>query len=250
MDATALRQAGSWLWQGLNQLLWPAVCLNCGRWIADADGHLCRVCWGDLLSRAAGNACRRCGRDASAYGMLQGACGACRDEGLHFDGIARAGVYGGVIQELILRFKNGCTDLDGVMATLIRATFDGSGFARDIDRVVAVPLHWRRRLARGYNQSAILAKSLRAGGLSLSADLVRIRHTKQQPAMASPASRRRNVAGAFAVRKGHRFAGRRVCLVDDVKTTGATLNECARVLKEAGAIQVYAVVLAVAGQGN
>jgi len=182
--------------------------------------------------------------------MLQGACGACRDEDLHVDGIARAGVYGGVIRELILRFKNGRTDLDGVMATLVAATFDGSGWQDDVDLVVPVPLHWRRRLARGYNQSAILAGSLRARGLGLSTDLVRIRHTKQQPAMASPASRRRNVAGAFAVRKGHPFAGRRICLADDVKTTGATLNECARVLKEAGAQRVYAVVLAVAGQEN
>jgi len=245
-----VQQTASWLWRGVNQLLWPAVCLNCGRGIVEADGHLCRLCWDDLLSRAAGSPCPRCGRDTSRYGMLQGACGACRGEPLQFDGIARAGVYGGVMQELILRFKNGCTDLDSVMATLIAATFDGSGWGSGVDMVVPVPLHWRRRLARGYNQSAILAKSLRAGGLSLSADLVRIRHTKQQPAMVSAASRRRNVAGAFVVRRGHRFAGRRICLVDDVKTTGATLNECARVLKEAGAARVYGAVLAVAGQGN
>jgi predicted amidophosphoribosyltransferase len=56
------------------------------------------------------------------------------------------------------------------------------------------------------------------------------------------------VAGAFAVRRGHRFAGRNICLVDDIKTTGATLNECAKTLKETGAAKVFAVVLAVAGQ--
>ena len=66
--------------------------------------------------------------------------------------------------------------------------------------------------------------------------------------MVSDAARARNVAGAFAVRRGHRFAGRAVCLVDDIKTTGATLNECAKTLKEAGASQVFALVLAVAGQ--
>jgi predicted amidophosphoribosyltransferase len=79
-------------------------------------------------------------------------------------------------------------------------------------------------------------------------DLARIRYTKSQPAMASPAARARNVAGAFAVRRGHEFTGRSICLVDDIKTTGATLNECAKTLKEAGASKVFALVLAVAGQ--
>lgn len=66
--------------------------------------------------------------------------------------------------------------------------------------------------------------------------------------MVSPAARARNVAGAFAVRKNHHFAGKNLCLIDDVKTTGATLNECAKMLKQAGAQSVFAIVLAVAGQ--
>ena len=66
--------------------------------------------------------------------------------------------------------------------------------------------------------------------------------------MVSAAARARNVAGAFAVRYGHGFAGAKICLVDDIKTTGATLNECARTLKEAGASRVFGLVLAVAGQ--
>lgn len=66
--------------------------------------------------------------------------------------------------------------------------------------------------------------------------------------MTSAAKRARNVAGAFAVRRGHNFGGRSICLIDDIKTTGATLNECAQVLKAAGASRVFALVLAVAGQ--
>jgi predicted amidophosphoribosyltransferase len=66
--------------------------------------------------------------------------------------------------------------------------------------------------------------------------------------MASPTARAKNVAGAFAVRRRNTFANRRICLVDDIKTTGATLNECAKTLKEAGASKVFALVVAVAGQ--
>ena len=68
--------------------------------------------------------------------------------------------------------------------------------------------------------------------------------------MPSPAARARNVAGAFAVRNGHPFVGRKSCLVDDIKTSGATLNECAYILKQAGASKVFALVLAVAGQST
>jgi predicted amidophosphoribosyltransferase len=68
--------------------------------------------------------------------------------------------------------------------------------------------------------------------------------------MISPAARARNVAGAFAVRKGYCYAGRKICLVDDIKTSGATLNECSSVLKRAGASKVFALVLAVAGQST
>jgi predicted amidophosphoribosyltransferase len=103
-------------------------------------------------------------------------------------------------------------------------------------------------MIRGYNQSSVMARTLKQKSIKINTDLVRIRRTKQQPAMASLAQRAANVAGAFAVRRGHSFTGRNVCLIDDIKTSGATLNECAKTLKSAGAEKVFALVLAVAGQ--
>ncbi|MFA5240075.1 MAG: ComF family protein [Phycisphaerae bacterium] len=234
--------------QGLNQLLWPAVCSNCKKSICETDNALCKKCWDELLFCTAGDYCRRCGRDASRYAFVNGACPNCQDNQIHFDRIARSGVYADALQQMILSFKNGRTELDLTLGFLANSALAGGGFYNEIDFLVPVPLHWTRRLIRGYNQSLVLAKKLKHPKAKIRMDLVRIRRTKPQPAMASPAARARNVAGAFAVRKGYKFAGKNVCLIDDIKTTGATLNECAKILKEAGASKVFALVLAVAGQ--
>ena len=243
-----ITRVSSLAWQGLNHLLWPAVCSNCGDRILVAHEDLCGRCWGQLLTCTAGDYCPRCGRDASKYGLVAGACAACREQEIHFDGIARAGVYAEALQQMILAFKHDRTELAYVLAPLADAALQGSRFYNDIELLVPVPLHWTRRLLRGYNQSHLIARHLKHPSARISTDLVRIRRTKAQPVAATLPARVRNVAGAFAVREGHRFTGRTVCLVDDIKTTGATLSECARVLKEAGAARVYALVLAVAGQ--
>lgn len=235
-------------WRGLNQLLWPCRCDTCHEPISDTEGGLCRTCWDELLTCTAGDYCPRCGRDASRYGLVEGACGACRDEEFHFDGIARAGVYGEALQRMILAFKHDHSELASVLAPLAEAALEGSSFCTHIDLLVPVPLHWTRQVLRGYNQARLIAERIHPPRARISTDLVRIRRTRAQPQAATPAARARNVADAFVVREGHEFGGRTVCLVDDIKTSGATLSECARVLKEAGAAKVYALVLAVAGQ--
>ncbi len=149
---------------------------------------------------------------------------------------------------MILAFKNGRTELDSVLGFLANSTLQGSGFFNDIELIAPVPLHWTRRLRRGYNQSGVLARRLGHQSAKITTNLVRTRRTKAQPTMISAVARAKNVAGAFAVRRGHDFASRNICLIDDIKTTGATLNECAKVLKQAGASRVCALVLAVADQ--
>jgi len=243
-----VKQAGTLAVQGLNQLLWPAVCINCHESICETDNNLCQDCWDLLMACTGADYCRRCGRDASRFALLEGTCPDCQGKEIHFDHIARTGVYGQSLQKMILAFKNGRTELDMVLAFLADSSLQGSGFYDDIDIFVPVPLHWSRRLFRGYNQSHVLVKKLKNSAGKISTDLVRIRRTKSQPTMASPAARAKNVAGAFAVRYGHNFVRRKVCLVDDIKTTGATLNECAKTLKQVGASKVFALVLAVAGQ--
>ncbi|OHB76008.1 MAG: hypothetical protein A2Z25_21910 [Planctomycetes bacterium RBG_16_55_9] len=243
-----LKRAGDFALQGFHQLLWPAVCANCRQDICQTEYGLCQDCWDGLLACTGSDYCRRCGREASRFGVVEGACPDCQGKDMRFDRIARAGIYGRSLQELILAFKNGRTELAPVLAFLANSALQASDFFREIELFVPVPLHWSRRIRRGYNQSHVLAGRLTHPIAAINTDLVRIRRTTAQPTMTSFAARVRNVAGAFAVRKGHRFAGRRVCLLDDIKTSGATLNECASVLKQAGATKVFALVLAVAGQ--
>ena len=242
------KQAGDFALHGFNQLLWPSVCINCRGSICETDNGLCNQCWSQLIACTGADYCRRCGRDAGKAGQVEGACPDCQGKEIHFDQIARAGIYSQGLQTMILAFKNGRTELDKILGFLAHSALQGSGFNKEIELFVPVPLHWSRRLLRGYNQSHILVKKLNHPATQISTDLVRIRRTKAQPAMTSPLARARNVAGAFAVRNGHNFASRNICLVDDIKTTGATLNECAKTLKNGGAAKVFALVLAVAGQ--
>ena len=243
-----IKQAGRLLIQSINQLFWPAACINCRENISETDNGLCNNCWNQLISCTGADYCQRCGRDAGRASQLEGTCPDCQGKTIHFDQIARAGLYAQSLQHMIVAFKNGKTELDIILGFLADSALQGGGFRNEIDFFVPVPLHWSRRLRRGYNQSHIIIKKLNHPRAKISTDLARIRRTKIQPTMTSPTARARNVAGAFAVRRGHNFTGRNICLVDDIKTTGATLNECAKTLKNAGAAKVFALVLAIAGQ--
>ena len=252
MQIQQLRQAGRLILHGLNHLLWPAVCISCSESISEGDLLLCRDCWDSLLESTSGDYCPACGKDASIFALVDNKCPNCQGREFHFEKVARCGVYMNAIRSMILLFKNGQTELVSLFSSLVNSALEGCVFSQHVDFFVPVPLHWKRRLKRGYNQSQLICKHLKQAKGKLSTDLVRIRNTKPQTSFDDlktyEARRAANVAGAFSVRKGHDFCGKHICLVDDIKTTGATLNECAKTLKEAGATEVYSLVLAVAGQ--
>ena len=233
--------------EGITQLLWPAVCVNCGALISHDDKGLCQKCWQELLQCTNPDYCPRCGASVSRYILHNGCCPQCQQAEFHLDGLARAGMYGDALRKMIVSFKRDRTELVRHLSSLADPVLRTSHFYDDIELFVPVPLHWRRRLWRGYNQADLLTKKLNHPCAKISFDLARIRHTEKQ-GIGTFAQRKANVEGAFAVRRGHQFIGKTLCLVDDVKTTGATLNECAKVLKEAGAVKVYALVLAAAQQ--
>jgi ComF family protein len=150
--------------------------------------------------------------------------------------------YGGPLADAIVRLKYaGRTDfVPPLAALLVEAVL---GHAGRVDRVVPVPLHPSRLRARGFNQSALLAAPVaRALGVALDVEaLVRVRETREQAGLSQKA-RSHNLDGAFAVR-GPRRAGR-VLLIDDVRTTGATLAAAAAALTTSGCAAVYTFALA------
>ncbi len=227
----------------LNALL-PPRCLSCGATV-ERPGALCAGCWKGVHFLEP-PLCELCGFPLEFELGPVALCGACARERPAFDRARAVMRYDESSRALILGFKYGDrTDgASGYGAWLARA---GAGLIAEADLIAPVPLHWLRLFSRRYNQAALLAHALgRDAGLPVVADLLlRRRHTPSQGRL-SPAQRRRNVAGAFAVKPSRKplLEGQRVLLVDDVLTTGATVSACARTLRRGGARAVDALVLA------
>lgn len=249
MNATGTKQIihkAKTLYYSLCHVLWPGRCPICRESILPADEGMCRCCWQDLSKAVSADYCRRCGRDVSPFGIVQGKCGHCQELQLEYDGVARVGSYESTLRSMILALKFAeRTEWVPRLSEMLDQALSMSGFLNRVDFIVPVPLHWRRRLTRGFNQAHLLSKKLSLQGKPISTDLVRIRNTQQQWDL-TPPQRRRNVKGAFAVRKGHSFKDKSVLLVDDISTSGATVTECSKILKQAGAQNVFVAVVATA----
>lgn len=234
---------------GLLAVLVAPACAVCGGALdAPTRGPVCEACW-RAVRLLTPPVCDRCG-DAlpswRAASRARGMCPRCRRRVSAIDRGVAAGAYDGALREIIHAFKYGQRrSLGASLAALMRA--QGAAVLDGADCVVPVPLHWRRRLGRGFNQAARLAQGL---GLPVVAALKRTRHTRSQTDLPA-AERHRNVREAFRLarrgllrRRPLDVRGLTIVLVDDVATTGATLEACARVLKAAGAAEVRALTAA------
>jgi competence protein ComFC len=159
-----------------------------------------------------------------------------------FDAAYCFGSYEGTLRELVHLFKYGrMKPLGKTLADHLAAALPRD---KSFDAVVPMPLHWRREWQRGFNQSVLLARATaRRCGIPMVNAVRRTRATETQAGL-SNARRRENVAGAFRVKKGALVEGRRILLIDDVMTTGATASACALALKRAGAKSVTLLALA------
>ena len=228
-------------------LLYPALCPVCDH-VLDAGRRapLCRECWA-AIERIGPPCCVSCGLPLPSFepppDVASLRCHACRVDPPPFDYAGTAGAYAGVLREALhaLKFR-GKRALARPLASLM---FEQCGalLGPDVDALVPVPLARERERERGFNQATLLAGHLAAAsGLTVEPRwLSRRRSTRPQTELTAGA-RRGNVARAFSA--SPRVAGAHVVLVDDIVTTGATVAECARTLREAGARTVG--VLAVA----
>lgn len=232
----------------LARFLLPDPCLACARAAAPPAAlgsrlGLCPPCRGQVRELSGVAFCPGCGRIFDGAHMPTGfACGPCRAHPPAFDALLAAFAYASPLDAVIagLKFRR-LEYLGEVLAESLWRRFE-IAIARH-DLVVAVPLHWRRRLARGFNQAEALARPLASrAALPLGAALRRARATAAQAQLPRDL-RLRNPRRAFRARAAE-VEGARVLLVDDVVTTGATVNAAAAALKEAGAAAV--TVLAVA----
>jgi len=215
-------------------LLFPRWCVGCGR---EGD-FICSACL-ESLPKIIPPLCPRCGLP-QPNGTL---CPSCLSWSAEIDGIRAPFRFEGVVRQAIheLKYRN-LRAMAGLLARLLDEYLLANPIPADV--LVPVPLHPRRLRERGYNQSRLLAGELgKLAGLPvLDNCLVRKLYSLPQARTSSLGERRSNVAGAFACR--YNLDGERVLLIDDVATSGATLDACARALKSAGAASVWGLVLA------
>ncbi|HEX7968597.1 MAG TPA: ComF family protein [Stellaceae bacterium] len=226
----------------LLDLVLPPRCLRCGTAVSET-GTLCAPCWRGITFLGS-PCCACCGMPFDFEVGAPVLCGACARSHPPFERARAAMRYDEASRRLILAFKHGDRlHLAPALGRWMRRA--GAELLAEADLLVPVPLHWTRLFARRYNQAAVLAHAIRAaGGPAVGADwLVRRRRTPSQ-GKRNAMARERNVKGAFAVKPGRAVKGRRIVLIDDVFTTGATVAECARVLRRAGARQVDVLTLA------
>jgi ComF family protein len=229
----------------LLDLVYPRSCAGCGGAIKDEAGHICWDCLAEM--KVIGEPfCTICGDPIHGKVEHKYACAWCLDHRPHFD-LARSVVrYRGVAQVVVQALKYAkMTCLTQDLVSLLSAGMRSYYLTERIDAVTFVPLHARRERERSYNQAKLLAKGLaEAFELPLlPKSLRRIKPTPTQTDL-SASERRKNVNGAFTSEDGRWLKGRNLLLVDDVMTTGATVDECAKVLKKAGAARVCVITVA------
>lgn len=222
----------------------PRTCMLCGQALTEPGTGLCPDCSG-RFERITGPVCVRCGVVFSSPQGDDHLCGECIRHPVHYERARAAGVYAGELRHAIQLFKFSRRSMLAAPLADFAAGLSGPiGPQCDYAAIVPVPLHPRRLRARGYNQSLLLAQRLgRMWHTSVAREYLQ-RSTWLVPQTSlTRQQRRRAVRNAFVCRD-RRYAGARLLLVDDVLTSGATADECARTLKRYGAAAVDVLTVA------
>jgi len=193
-------------------------------------------------------ACPRCAGDIAEFEVSDDRCRQCRRQSPSVDGTVRVGAYRDVLGRILRAYKFQRQEhFELLLARWMLSAGMRAPWWSSVEAVVPVPAFWRRRMGQAYYPASRLACAVAACMKLPQVPLLRrVRGGPHQVGL-SHTKRWENVRGAFAVRRSYKLNGPTLLLVDDVRTTGATLAECAKVLRRAGARRVYAAVVVSAG---
>ena len=223
---------------------YPGACVVCEA-SCEGDVPLCEKCRIALAALESAAACEKCGKPLREQGNF---CPYCKGDGVpHFERVLRLGVFEDPLKQLIHQMKYRREwNLADFLADRLLDQERVKSMLTETDALVAVPLFFTRHIARGYNQSDLLARRIaRRCRIPLVKAITRVRPTETQTHL-SATQRVENLRGAFALINAKRIKGKHVVVIDDVTTTGATLQAAARVLEQAKPASLCALSIALA----
>ncbi len=229
-------------------LIFPRICSSCSS--PSGEAIVCDACLANIRLIANRKMCKKCGLPlgfddaAGDFRHSEHLCGDCLTGKYYFYRARSVALYEGWLRDFLHRFKyHGKLGLGKALSRILADHYPGE--LGDVDLIVAVPLHVSKLRTREFNQSVVmaveLAKHVRVPFNACA--LRRVKDTKPQYEMGNETERRKNVLGAFVVENKKGVRGKSILLLDDVFTTGSTLNECTRVLLKAGVVKVQALTL-------
>lgn len=230
-------------WESFLSLFYPDVCQICqAREAGRREGYVCQACWSqpDGIDFIVPPFCKVCGLpfEGEITGLFE--CGNCRDERLYFHSARAAVKFSGLVQDVIHRYKyNHAAWFEPFLLEILLRQAAPVLQQEQYQLIVPIPLHWRKRQIRSFNQAEALGRALsKATGIPLQKQLLRRTKATETQTRLSRAQRAENVRNAFAWKAPFALNGEKVILFDDVMTTGATANACAKLLMRNGAGRV------------
>ena len=227
---------------GVIDLAFPPQCACCNEW---GSSPLCDECANQIVRERLTEGCPVCAGNDGPFEASWDGCGACRDMRLRILGTARVGAYGAKAGVLIRQYKfRERQDVEPLLIDWLADAIAASSWADRVEAVTYVPTHWRRMLKGRFHVARVLACGV-AKRLDLPCAPL-LRRTRSGPRQIGLSYNQRieNVRGAFSLIPGAGVRGARVLIIDDVRTTGATLEECAKGLRKGKAAEIYAAVVA------
>lgn len=225
-------------------LAFPPACRLCSRPFADSPADFCEPCSAHLAHQRESPYCPTCGSTVAPFELSDDRCRECRHRRPKITGTVRVGRYDGGMATLVKAYKyDDRAELGPAFASWMVERVRSATWLSRVEAIVPVPTHWRRRIGRDCYPPDELARAVSiATGMPIAPILRRVKAGPHQIGL-NYQQRVENIRGAFALTRGTKLTEARLLIIDDVKTTGATLDECAKVLQRGGAGELYAAVL-------